>query len=141
MKSIILLVTALVASVATASSRGKCFQEPFPQLLEHQITNYRKCGLNNPFVMNFVCEPIRGLVPDAVYYQWHAERNPQEFATGSPVIPMHSIEESIDQAGVLSAAPAARSQRSSTSSGSSAQQWATNYAKLRAAGFIGERSS
>ena len=58
-----------------AARDARCFVEPFPRLLENHIANERQCGLNNPHVINWVCEPVHGLVPDAVL---------AEFAAGSP---------------------------------------------------------
>jgi hypothetical protein len=51
--------------------------EPFPSMLQHHIQNEQQCGLNNPHVLNFVCEPIRGLVPDSVWLDWQMARGEQ----------------------------------------------------------------
>ena len=70
MHSILALVLAaamaLLASPVQAARNARCFVEPFPRLLENHIANERQCGLNNPHVINWACEPMHGLVPDAV---------------------------------------------------------------------------
>lgn len=63
------LISAVLAT-ATAHTTGKCFLEPFPRLLLDHITNQQVCGLNNPHVVEFVCEPVRGLVPDQVWLEF-----------------------------------------------------------------------
>ena len=66
---------ALLASPVQAARNARCFVEPFPRLLENHIANERQCGLNNPHFINWVCEPVHSLIPDAVR---------AEFAAGLP---------------------------------------------------------
>lgn len=69
------LAALLPTMIAAASSaRQRCFVEPFPGMLEAELQNYRACGLNNPHVIDYVCEPVRGLVPDALWLDWQLQQ-------------------------------------------------------------------
>lgn len=89
------LATLVAATFASASStKARCFREPFPQLLQTQIDNERRCGPNNPFVLNVVCVPVRGLVPDAVWRQFQLDQFEQEEQEeAAPSLPAPSASE------------------------------------------------
>jgi len=74
------LAALLPTMIAAASSRQRCFIEPFPGMLDAEIQNFSACGLKNPHVIDYVCEPVRSLVPDATWLdfqlqQFEAESN------------------------------------------------------------------
>lgn len=64
------VIAANAADLSQVSSRQRCFIEPFPDMLMHDIQEYRRCGLNNPHVIDVVCAPVRGLAPDAKWLEW-----------------------------------------------------------------------
>lgn len=68
------LAALLPTMIAAASSRQRCFVEPFPGMLQAEISDHRACGLNNPHVIDYVCEPVRGLVPDAIWLDWQLQQ-------------------------------------------------------------------
>lgn len=68
------LAALLPTLIAAASSRQRCFVEPFPGMLDAEISNNSACGLKNPHVVDFVCEPVRGLVPDAVWLDFQLQQ-------------------------------------------------------------------
>lgn len=67
------LLPTMIAA-ASSASRQRCFIEPFPGMLEAEISNRRACGLKNPHVIDYVCEPVRGLVPDAIWLDWQIQQ-------------------------------------------------------------------
>lgn len=74
MKSILAIILTSTVALVSAS---RCYMEPFPTMLQNHIRNEQQCGLNNPHILNFVCEPIRGLVPDAVWLKYQMDRGVQ----------------------------------------------------------------
>jgi hypothetical protein len=105
MKSIIVIAASLFASstIALASSSKQCFMEPFPSTLVHHIAEDHKCGLDNPHMVNWVCEPVRGLVPDAIWLQYQLSLFEEEIEEEKEV----HIEESTPTYSILEARPSA----------------------------------
>lgn len=68
------LLPTMIAAASSSPTRQRCFVEPFPGMLEAEISNHRACGLKNPHVIDFVCEPVRGLVPDAIWLDWQIQQ-------------------------------------------------------------------
>ena len=79
MKSIIAIAACILAFANfTLAASKQCYMEPFPSMLAQNIVNEHRCGLNNPHIINWACEPVRGLVPDAVWLEYQLSRFEKE---------------------------------------------------------------
>lgn len=84
------LAALLPTMIAASSSRQRCFVEPFPGMLDAEIQNFSACGLKNPHVIDYVCEPVRSLVLDATWLDFQL----QQFEAESNIEDEHTYIES-----------------------------------------------
>lgn len=105
MKFIVAALTFASAMVSVLASK-QCFMEPFPSMLEMHITNEHQCGINNPHIINWACEPVRGLVPDAVWLE-HQLAQYEDETVEQPYYSMEGEEEEMPVYDILGAKPSA----------------------------------
>ena len=84
------LAALLPTMIAAASSRQRCFVEPFPGMLNAEIQNFSACGLNNPHIVDYVCEPVRGLVPDSIWLDFQLQQFETETISEEEHTPIES---------------------------------------------------
>lgn len=125
-------VLLLLATISMACTSKKCYKEPFPRLLEQHIRDLHQCGLNNPFIVDYACEPIPAFASAVPLL----ERN---IATQADPLPEINEDKYAYQAGVVSASARPTSSKKGVHGSVVIKQWADNYTRFREAGLIGSR--
>lgn len=106
MRTITASFVAFIASAPLAIAGKQCFREPFPSMLAEHIMNDHRCGLYNPHVINWSCEPVRGVVPDAIWFEHQLALFENEDVE-MPTLTMEGEEEEMPVYDFLGAKPSA----------------------------------